>query len=158
MINVLWVDDEAYDEKGEPKPLYYTVTERGYDVGIFVQAYQNYDEALNALTSEPHRWSAIILDICDERAGHGETEDGFSEIYSEIEKFQVQNNQLEPYIFVYSGNDRFSTKEQQSIIRKQPYAKRVYLKGREDSSELKQMFADIKTIVEVSPYYKIQQN
>ena len=157
MINVLWVDDEAYDEKGEPKPLYYTVTERGYDVGIFVQAYQNYDEALNALKSEPHRWSAIILDICDERAEHGETEDGFSEIYSEIEKFQVQNNQLEPYIFVYSGNDRFSTKEQQSIIRKQPYAKRVYLKGSKDSSELKEMFADIKKIVEVSPYYKLQQ-
>lgn len=157
MINVLWVDDEAYDEKGEPMPLYYAVTERGYDVGIFVQAYQNYDEALNALTSEPHRWSAIILDICDERAGHGETEDGFSEIYSEIEKFQVQNNQLKPYIFVYSGSDRFSTKEQQSIIRKQPYAKRVYLKGSEDSSELKEMFADIKKIVEKSTNYEIQQ-
>ena len=155
MINVLWVDDQAYDEKGEPKPLYYTVTERGYDAGIFVQAYQNYDEALDALTSEPHRWSAIILDICDERAEHGETEDGFSEIYSEIEKFQVRNNQPEPYIFVYSGDNRFSTKEQQSIIRKRDYAKRVYVKG--SIPELKEMFADIKTIVEVSPYYKIQQ-
>lgn len=155
MINVLWVDDKAYDEKGEPTSTYYSVIDRGYDVGVFVQAYQNYYEALNALKSEPHKWNAIILDICDERAGHGETEDGFSEIYSEIEKFQVQNNQPEPYIFVYSGNDRFSTKEQQSIIRKRDYAKRVYVKG--SVPELKEMFADIKKIVEVSPYYKLQQ-
>lgn len=95
------------------------------------------------------------MDICDERAEHGETEDGFSEIYSEIEKFQVRNNQPEPYIFVYSGSDRFSTKEQQSIIRKRDYAKRVYVKG--SVPELKEMFADIKKIVEVSPYYKLQQ-
>ena len=155
MINVLWVDDKAYDEKGEPTSTYYSVIDRGYDVGVFVQAYQNYYEALNALKSEPHKWNAIILDICDERAGHGETEDGFSEIYSEIEKFQVRNNQPEPYIFVYSGSDRFSTKEQQSIIRKRDYAKRVYVKG--SVPELKEMFADIKNIVEVSPYYKIQQ-
>lgn len=155
MINVLWVDDNAFDENGNPTSLFNAVTDRGDDAGIFVQAYQNYDEALDALKSEPHRWSAIILDICDERAEHGETEDGFSEIYSEIEKFQVQNNQLEPYIFVYSGSDRFSTKEQQSIIRKRDYAKRVYVKG--SVPELKEMFADIKTIVEVSPYYKIQQ-
>ena len=155
MINVLWVDDNAFDENGNPTSLFNTVTDRGEDAGISVQAYQNYDEALDALQSEPHRWSAIILDICDERAEHGETEDGFSEIYSEIEKFQVQNNQLEPYIFVYSGSDRFSTKEQQSIIRKRDYAKRVYVKG--SVPELKEMFADIKKIVEVSPYYKIQQ-
>ena len=155
MINVLWVDDNAFDENGNPTSLFNAVTDRGDDAGIFVQAYQNYDEALDALKSEPHKWNAIILDICDERAEHGETEDGFSEIYSEIEKFQVRNNQLEPYIFVYSGSDRFSTKEQQSIIRKRDYAKRVYVKG--SVPELKEMFADIKTIVEVSPYYKIQQ-
>lgn len=155
MINVLWVDDNAFDENGNPTSLFNTVTDRGDDAGIFVQAYQNYDEALDALKSEPHKWNAIILDICDERAEHGETEDGFSEIYSEIEKFQVRNNQLEPYIFVYSGSDRFSTKEQQSIIRKREYAKRVYVKG--SVPELKEMFADIKKIVEVSPYYKLQQ-
>ena len=155
MINVLWVDDNAFDENGNPTSLFNTVTDRGDDAGIFVQAYQNYDEALDALKSEPHKWNAIILDICDERAGHGETEDEFSEIYSEIEKFQVRNNQPEPYIFVYSGSDRFSTKEQQSIIRKRDYAKRVYVKG--SVPELKEMFADIKKIVEVSPYHKIQQ-
>lgn len=155
MINVLWVDDNAFDENGNPTSLFNTVTDRGDDAGIFVQAYQNYAEALDALKSDPHKWNAIILDICDERAEHGETEDGFSEIYSEIEKFQVLNNQLEPYIFVYSGSDRFSTKEQQSIIRKRDYAKRVYVKG--SVPELKEMFADIKKIVEVSPYYNIQQ-
>lgn len=62
MINVLWVDDNAFDENGHPTSLFNTVTDRGEDAGISVQAYQNYDEALVALQSEPHRWSAIILD------------------------------------------------------------------------------------------------
>ena len=155
MINVLWVDDKVYDEEGNLTSLYDTVVDRGADVGIEVHAYQNYDEALIALKSEPRKWNAIILDICDERSERGETEDGFSKIYREIEKFQERYKQTEPYVFVYSGSDRFSTKEQQSIIPKQDYAQRVYRKG--DVSQLKKMFVDIKNIVDQSQNYKLQQ-
>lgn len=153
MINVLWVDDDIFDVHGNYNQKSLAVMDLAADEGIEIKPYQNYSDALDDLCSNPQKWNAIILDICNDRVARGNSVDGYTDALNKIKDFQKTNNQKEPYIFTFSGSDMFATEEQQAAIEKRDYAKRVYAKP----DECALMFKDIKKIVSVSPLYKLCQ-
>lgn len=108
MIDVLWVDDHCYDEHGEPTQLCNSIYDTAYECGIHITAYNTYEDAISELERHPLKWTAIILDICNERAVGGGLADGFSSAYDQIKDIRKRKNRKEPYIFVFSGSDEYA--------------------------------------------------
>lgn len=152
MIEVLWIDDECKNQD--------VLTDMGkgfvdlaYVYGIKITPMLTYKEGIDAIKKSPLRWSAVILDIHNQKATTGKASDDFDDAREQIISFKAQHNQREPYIFVLSGNKQYQTEH--STIRKPNYCqKNIYDKSGED---YKILFKDILKIKNLSDLYKCQE-
>ena len=115
MIEALWIDDECKNQDG--------LTDMGkgfvdlaYVYGIKITPMLTYKEGIDAIKKSPLRWSAVILDIHNQKATTGKASDDFDDAREQIIRFQAQHNQGEPFIFVLSGNKQYQTES--STIKK----------------------------------------
>lgn len=153
MIKVLWIDDECRDEFGELTEKGLTFVEYAYDKEIDITAVTTYVEGIKLIKSQPLGWCAVILDIREQRATEGNAADGYLNARREIERFQAERHQKEPYIFTLSGEKRYH--ELDSLIPKEGHcSKRVYDKNH---ANYKILFDDIRKIRELSELYKLQE-
>lgn len=152
MIEVLWIDDEC-KKQDVLTPMGQEFIELAFEYGINVTPMLTYKEGIDAIDKNPSRWSAVILDIHNQKATKGKASDDFDEAKEQIVRLQGQNRQVEPYIFVLSGNKQYQTES--STIRKPEYCqKNIYDKNGED---YKILFEDILKIKNVSELYKCQE-
>ncbi len=144
MIEVLWIDDECKNQD-VLTPMGREIIELAYEYGIKITPMLTYKEGIDAINKNSSRWSAVILDIHNQKAITGKASDDFDEAKEQIVRLQGQNRQLEPYIFVLSGNKQYQTEH--STIRKPEYCqKNIYDKNGED---YKILFEDILKITTV---------
>jgi len=152
MIEVLWIDDECMTNSGELSPMGEEFVNYAYEQEIKITPMQTYKEGVDAISNNPHKWCAVILDIHNQKATSGKASDDFAEARDNIIRIQTSNNQSEPYIFTLSGNKQY---HEDSIIRKLDHCtKRIYDKNGED---YKQLFKDILKIQNVSKLYTCQE-
>ena len=152
MIEVLWIDDECKNQDG--------LTDMGkgfvdlaYVYGIKITPMLTYKEGIDAIKKSPLRWSAVILDIHNQKATTGKASDDFDDAREQIIRFQAQHNQGEPFIFVLSGNKQYQTES--STIKKPDYCqKNIYDKNGED---YKLLFNDIIKIQDISRLYNCKE-
>ena len=92
MIEVLWIDDECKNQDG--------LTDMGkgfvdlaYVYGIKITPMLTYKEGIDAIKKSPLRWSAVILDIHNQKATMRKASDDFVDANEQIIRFQVQHNQ-----------------------------------------------------------------
>ena len=149
MIEVLWIDDECWEDK------YTGFIEMAYGDGdvddkdrIKITAMSTYKEGIDAIEQDPSKWKAVILDIRDAKETTGKPSKGFSRAYNKIITIN-NNNQKEPYIFVLSGEKQYQTES--FVIDKPEYCrKEVYEKTQEGC---KLLFEDIRNITNVSELF-----
>ena len=152
MIEVLWIDDECKNQDG--------LTDMGkgfvdlaYVYGIKITPMLTYKEGIDTIKKSPLRWSAVILDIHNQKATTGKASDDFDDAREQIIRFQAQHNQGEPFIFVLSGNKQYQTES--STIKKPDYCqKNIYDKNGED---YKLLFNDIIKIQDISRLYNCKE-
>ena len=152
MIEALWIDDECKNQDG--------LTDMGkgfvdlaYVYGIKITPMLTYKEGIDAIKKSPLRWSAVILDIHNQKATTGKASDDFDDAREQIIRFQAQHNQGEPFIFVLSGNKQYQTES--STIKKPDYCqKNIYDKNGED---YKLLFNDIIKIQDISRLYNCKE-
>ena len=152
MIEALWIDDECKNQDG--------LTDMGkgfvdlaYVYGIKITPMLTYKEGIDAIKKSPLRWSAVILDIHNQKATTGKASDDFDDAREQIIRFQAQHNQGEPFIFVLSGNKQYQTES--STIKKPDYCqKNIYDKNGED---YKLLFNDIIKIQDISQLYNCKE-
>lgn len=152
MIEVLWIDDECKNQDGLT-PLGEEFVELAYEYGINVTPMLTYEEGINAIKKSPLRWSAVILDIHNQKATIGKASDDFDDARNQINRFQGQHNQEEPFIFILSGNKQYQTES--STIKKPDYCqKNIYDKNGED---YKLLFNDIIKIQDITRLYNCKE-
>ena len=152
MIEALWIDDECKNQDG--------LTDMGkgfvdlaYVYGIKITPMLTYKEGIDTIKKSPLRWSAVILDIHNQKATTGKASDDFDDAREQIIRFQAQHNQGEPFIFVLSGNKQYQTES--STIKKPDYCqKNIYDKNGED---YKLLFNDIIKIQDISRLYNCKE-
>lgn len=153
MIEILWIDDECMTHFGKLSPMGEEFVNYAYGQKINITPIQTYKEGVDAIRNNPHKWSAVILDIHNQKATSGKASDDFDKARDEIKKIQALNNQEEPYIFILSGNKLYHGEH--STIRKPDYcSKSIYDKNGED---YKLLFEDILKIQNVSKLYTCQK-
>lgn len=151
MVNILWVDDESRDVNGDLTSKGKSfISDAGWE-GIEVTAFNHYYDALNELELHPTLYTAIVLDVEDDRANDGDKKDGFMEAMRSIDSFHGKQNQKEPYVFVFTGHDKYSSGDSKVMIKPDYASKNVYLKG--SDSEI--LFEDIKKVAENSRLYQV---
>lgn len=152
MIEVLWIDDECMTNDKVYTPMGENFVNIAYDKGIKVTSMTTYSEGINEIKTNPLKWIAIILDIHNQKATIGKPSDDFDKARNEIIRIQADNKQLEPYIFVLSGNKQYHTEN--SILSKPDYcSKNVYDKN---NGDYEIMFDDILKLEKVSSLYQCQ--
>ena len=152
MIEVLWIDDECKNQDGLT-PMGQEFIELAFENDINVTPMLTYKEGIDAIKKSPLRWSAVILDIHNQKATTGKASDDFDDAREQIISFKAQHNQREPYIFVLSGNKQYQTES--STIRKPEYCqKNIYDKNGED---YKLLFNDIIKIQDISRLYNCKE-
>lgn len=151
MVKILWVDDESKDVNG-------TLTAKGEsfisDAGwedIEVNAFNHYYDALHELELHPTLYTAIVLDVEDDRASDGDKKDGFMEAMRSIDSLHGKQNQKEPYVFVFTGHDKYISGDSKVMTKPDYASKNVYLKG----SDREILFKDIKKVAENSRLYQV---
>lgn len=153
MIEVLWIDDECLNDKGELTNLGVDVIETACLYGINITPKLTYKEGIDAINKYPLKWCAVILDIHNQKSEKGKASDDFDKAREDIIRIQAKNNQQEPYIFVLSGNKQYQTES--STIRKPDYCqKNIYDKNGKD---YKLLFEDILKIQNISKLYTCQE-
>jgi len=153
MIEVLWIDDECLNNKGELTNTGVEVIETAFEYGIKITPKLTYKEGIEAININPLKWCAVILDIHNQKSEKGKASDDFDKAREDIIRIQAKKNQQEPYIFVLSGNKQYQTES--STIRKPDYCqKNIYDKNGED---YKLLFEDIRKIEDVSDLYKLHK-
>lgn len=152
MIEVLWIDDECKLDSGEFSPMGQEFIEHAYNEGIKITPFLTYDEGVAAIRDNPLRWCAVILDIHNQKSTAGKPSDGFSKAKDDIIRIQVENHQLEPYVFVLSGNKLYHTEN--NILRKEQHCSKVVYD--KNSGDYKILFEDIQKIKNVSSLYSCQ--
>ena len=151
MVKILWVDDESKDVIGN-----YTakgdsfISDAGWE-GINVTAFNQYNDALHELELHPTLYTAIVLDVEDDRASDGDKKDGFMEAMRSIDSFHGKHNQKEPYVFVFTGHDKYTSGDSKVMTKPDYASKNVYLKG----SDREILFEDIKKVAENSRLYQV---
>ena len=130
MIEVLWIDDECLNNKGELTNTGVEVIETAFEYGIKITPKLTYKEGIEAININPLKWCAVILDIHNQKSEKGKASDDFDKAREDIIRIQAKKNQQEPYIFVLSGNKQYQTES--STIRKPDYCqKNIYDKNGE---------------------------
>lgn len=152
MVKILWVDDESRDVNGD-------LTSKGEsfisDAGwedIEVNAFNHYYDALHELELHPTLYTAIVLDVEDDRASDGDKKDGFMEAMRSIDSFHGKHSQKEPYLFVFTGHDKYTSGDSKVMIKPDYASKNVYLKG----SDREILFEDIKEVAKKSRLYQVR--
>ena len=152
MIEVLWIDDECKNQDGLTD-IGKGFVDLAYVYGIKITPMLTYKEGIDAILKSPLRWSAVILDIHNQKATTGKASDDFDDAREQIIRFQAQHNQGEPFIFVLSGNKQYQTES--STIKKPDYCqKNIYDKNGED---YKLLFNDIIKIQDISRLYNCKE-
>ena len=153
MIKVLWIDDECKDNHDNLSEMGREFIEYAYEQGIEITPISTYEEGITAIESSPLEWSAVILDIREQKATTGNAVDGYQNAYDWLHAFHIERHQQEPYVFTLSGEKRYQ--EQDSLIRNESYcSKRVYDKNRGD---YKILFDDIRRIKNISSLFKLHE-
>lgn len=152
MIHVIWVDDNCRDSEGQLTELGTQIVDQAWNYGIEIEAFDQYKPALMTLQSNPSRYSAIILDIRNEKAEIDNATTDYHKMKKEIENIKSKDQSSEPYVFSFSGIDQYYNSD---LIPKESYASRsVYAKPNESTL----LFQDIvKVAYDYSPNYKIQK-
>lgn len=154
MIKVLWIDDECKDINGDLSKMGREFIEYAYEQGIEITSMSTYEEGISAIESRPLEWSAVILDIREQKTTTGNAVDGYQKAYDWLHAFHLEHHQQEPYVFTLSGEKRYQEVED-SFIRQKPYCrKRVYDKNSED---YKLLFDDIRNIKDIAPLFKLHE-
>ena len=152
MIEALWIDDECKNQDGLTD-IGKGFVDLAYVYGIKITPMLTYKEGIDAIKKSPLRWSAVILDIHNQKATTGKASDDFDDAREQIIRFQAQHNQGEPFIFVLSGNKQYQTES--STIKKPDYCqKNIYDKNGED---YKLLFNDIIKIQDISRLYNCKE-
>ena len=153
MIEVLWIDDECLNNKGELTNTGVEVIETAFEYGIKITPKLTYKEGIEEININPLKWCAVILDIHNQKSEKGKASDDFDKAREDIIRIQAKKNQQEPYIFVLSGNKQYQTES--STIRKPDYCqKNIYDKNGKD---YKLLFEDILKIQNISKLYTCQE-
>lgn len=154
MVKILWVDDEALDENGVISDKGKSFRDgAGYE-DIEVNAFGHYDDALNELEIHPTQYTAIVLDVENDMAAEGDKKDGFMEALRKIDSFHGQRNQKEPYVFVFTGHDKYVRGDSKAFVKQDYASKNVYLKG----SDREVLFSDIRKVADNSRLYQVFKN
>lgn len=151
MVKILWVDDESKDANGNLTAKGESfISGAGWE-GIEVTAFNQYNDALHELELHPTLYTAIVLDVEDDRASDGDKKDGFMEAIRSIDSFHGRQNQDEPYVFVFTGHDKYTSGDSKVMLKPDYASKNVYLKG----SERGILFKDIKKVADNSRLYQV---
>lgn len=152
MIHVIWIDDNCRDSEGQLTELGTQIVDQAWNYDIDIEAFDQYKPALKTLQSNPSRYSAIILDIRNEKAEIDSVTSDYHKMKLEVEKIKTKYQSSEPYVFSFSGIDQYYNSD---LIIKEDYASRsVYAKPNESAL----LFQDIKKIAVLSDFYKVRQD
>ena len=151
MVKILWVDDESKDVNGNLTAKGESfISYAGWE-GIEVKAFNQYNDALHELELHPTMYTAIVLDVEDDRASDGDKKDGFMEAMRSIDSFHGKQDQDEPYVFVFTGHDKYTGGDSKVMLKPGYASKNVYLKG----SDREILFKDIKKVAANSRLYQV---
>lgn len=150
-INILWVDDESLDLNGEPTDKGQSFMEAAYEEDIEVTPFARYKDAINELILHPTEYTAIVLDVEDDRAEDGDKKDSFMEALSAIATFHGKRDQEEPYVFVYTGHNKYESGDAKVMVKQKYASKNVYVKARDEES----LFEDINAVAGHSRLYQV---
>lgn len=151
MINVIWVDDLILNPDGSQTDLCNSIVNSAYDEGIDITPFATYDEAYNAIETNPSKWIAIILDVRNDKASEGSENRDFLKMREKIKSFRMEHgNSVEPFIFVFSADAvTISDAKKYFIKDTELQSKEVYIKPNDTNV----LFKDIIKIAEWSPVY-----
>ena len=150
-INILWVDDESLELNGEPTDMGRSFIDAAYEENIEVTPFVRYKDAINELILHPTEYTAIVLDVEDDRAEEGDKKDSFMEALSSIDEFHGERHQKEPYVFVYTGHSKYESGDAKVMVKKRYASKNVYVKAKDEET----LFNDIKTVAKNSRLYQV---
>lgn len=151
MIHVIWIDDHNFKEDGITfSNECQSIVDRAWsDFGIDIEPFNSFIPALKVLQDNPSKWTAVILDVQNEKIGNGGVADDYITMRNKIVDLRREKCSEEPYTFVFSGIESY---QQSELFELEPFHnRRVYAKPNEQTL----LFQDIRTCADNSKNYEL---